>query len=216
MTTTPRLLLALLAPLMLAWSGAPDAASCVNGKILFNKTTLAQPMACADSGCHRAAVSANNINRGAQNPDVINSALSNVPEMSDVRSGLALTASDIDDLALWIFFGNAGQPCPAEVPPPTPVGTVNVIEYFHAAFGHYFITYLTDEIAKLDDGTFKGWARTGKQLKAWTQAGADQAPVCRFFTVAFPPKSSHFYTPFAPECTVVKTNPLWKIGRAHV
>jgi len=99
--------------------------------------------------------------------------------------------------------GTAGVP-----PPPT---TVDVIEYFHAEFGHYFITYLTDEIAKLDNGTFKGWARTGRQFKAWTaQTDADQSPVCRFFTTAFAPKSSHFYTPFAPECTVVKTSSVWQ------
>ena len=99
--------------------------------------------------------------------------------------------------------GTAGVP-----PPPT---TVDVIEYFHAEFGHYFITYLAGEISKLDDGTFKGWARTGKQFKAWTtQADAEMVPVCRFFTVAFAPKSSHFYTPFAPECTVVKTSSVWQ------
>ncbi len=99
-------------------------------------------------------------------------------------------------------MGTAGVP-----PPPA---TVDVIEYYHAEFGHYFITYLSDEIAKLDNGTFKGWARTGRQFKAWTtQADAEMVPVCRFFTVAFAPKSSHFYTPFAPECTVVKTSSVW-------
>ncbi len=98
--------------------------------------------------------------------------------------------------------GTTGVP-----PPPT---TVDVIEYYHAEFGHYFITYLPDEIAKLDNGTFKGWARTGRQFRAWTtQADAEMVPVCRFFTVAFAPKSSHFYTPFAPECTIVKTNNVW-------
>ncbi len=34
-------------------------------------------------------------------------------------------------------------------------------------------------------------------------------PVCRFFTVAFPPKSSHFYTADAAECAKLKTNPDW-------
>ena len=99
----------------------------------------------------------------------------------------------------------------ADLPPPPPPSsaTVDLIEYFHAEFGHYFITYLTDEITKLDNGTFKGWARTGKQFKAWTAGGANMVPVCRFFTVAFAPKSSHFYTPFAPECIIVKANTVW-------
>jgi len=33
--------------------------------------------------------------------------------------------------------------------------------------------------------------------------------VCRFFSTAFAPKSSHFYTPLPAECTVVKSNPSW-------
>ncbi|MEP7328331.1 MAG: hypothetical protein ABI777_03905 [Betaproteobacteria bacterium] len=209
MKRTSNLLIALLTPLVFVWSVAADAASCTNGKTLFTKTTANQTMACADSLCHKSTVSANNIGRGAQNPGVIDSALSNIEEMADVRKNLNLSASDIDDLALWIFFGNAGQPCPTGTTPPPAAATVDVVEYFHAAFGHYFITYLTDEIAKLDNGTFVGWARTGKQFKAWTAAGTDLSPVCRFFTTAFAPKSSHFYTPFAPECSVVKANAVW-------
>jgi hypothetical protein len=44
----------------------------------------------------------------------------------------------------------------------TPPGTVSrVVEYYHAGFNHYFMTVMPDEIAKLDNGTFEGWARTG-------------------------------------------------------
>ncbi len=84
-----------------------------------------------------------------------------------------------------------------------------VVEYYHAAFGHYFVTAKTDEIAKLDDGTFVGWARTGRSFNVYTEPRDDTVPVCRFFTVAFPPKSSHFYTSDAAECAKVKTNPDW-------
>jgi hypothetical protein len=38
------------------------------------------------------------------------------------------------------------------------------IEYYHAAFDHYFVTDIPDEIVKLDNGTFVGWARTGLQF----------------------------------------------------
>jgi len=105
--------------------------------------------------------------------------------------------------------GTAGTPPP---PPPPTAQTVNLIEYYHAAFGHYFVTYLQAEIDKLDNGTFAGWARTGKQFKAWTSSGTGLAPVCRFFTnyIDFAPKSSHFYTPDAPECTVVQANKVWQ------
>src|SRR6185295_10313474 len=36
-----------------------------------------------------------------------------------------------------------------------------------------------------------------------------RAAVCRFFSTAFDPRSSHFYTPIANECTVVKSDPSW-------
>jgi len=35
-------------------------------------------------------------------------------------------------------------------------------------------------------------------------------PVCRFFTTAVAPKSSHFYTADPAECEVVKANPNWQ------
>ena len=39
--------------------------------------------------------------------------------------------------------------------------------------------------------------------------GSGLDDVCRFFTTAFAPKSSHFYTPDAAECVKVKANPDW-------
>jgi hypothetical protein len=36
------------------------------------------------------------------------------------------------------------------------------------------------------------------------------SPTCRFFSTAFAPKSSHFYTPFPAECTTLKSNPGWQ------
>jgi hypothetical protein len=84
------------------------------------------------------------------------------------------------------------------------------IEYHHAAFDHYFITDIPDEITKLDNGTFVGWARTGGSFNVYTGAPAGSASVCRFFSTAFGAKSSHFYTPDAPECGTVKANPNWQ------
>jgi hypothetical protein len=88
-------------------------------------------------------------------------------------------------------------------------GTAIAIEYWHAAFDHYFVTTIDDEITKLDNGTFVGWMRTGKQFKVYTAAGAGLSGVCRFFSTTFDPKSSHFYTADANECTVVKANKDW-------
>ena len=87
--------------------------------------------------------------------------------------------------------------------------TAVAIEYYHAAFDHYFVTAIPDEITKLDNGTFVGWARTGKQFKVYTAAGAGLSGVCRFFSTSFNPKSSHFYTADASECATVKGNKDW-------
>lgn len=211
MKRTSKLLVSMLATFTAAWSGAALAASCTNGQAIFNKTAPTQLQSCGDSLCHKPNLSANNIVRGAKNPETIDAALTNVPEMTNVRRAHGITSTDLEDLADWIFYASAGQPCPSvtPVPPPT-AGTVDLIEYFHAAFGHYFVTYLAGEISKLDDGTFAGWSRTGKQLKAYTASATGLSPVCRFFTVAFPPKSSHFYTPDTPECEGLKPSPVWQ------
>ncbi len=90
-------------------------------------------------------------------------------------------------------------------------GTINLIEYHHAAWDHYFITGIADEITKLDNGTFVGWARTGYQFKGFPTGAANSSPVCRFFSTAFDPRSSHFYTPFPAECSTVMGNPDWQL-----
>ncbi len=89
-----------------------------------------------------------------------------------------------------------------------------VIEYYHAAFDHYFVTDIPDEITKLDNGTFVGWARTGESFAAYTSAPTGSASVCRFFSKTFSPKSSHFYTPDVNECGVVKASADWEFEGA--
>ncbi len=85
-----------------------------------------------------------------------------------------------------------------------------VVEFYHAAFDHYFVTDIPDEIAKLDDGTFKGWARTGESFAAYASPPTGSAGVCRFFSTTFSPKSSHFYTPDVNECGVVRASADWQ------
>jgi hypothetical protein len=85
-----------------------------------------------------------------------------------------------------------------------------VVEYYHAEFDHYFVTDIPDEIAKLDNGTFKGWARTGESFSAYASPPTGSAGVCRFFSTSFSPKSSHFYTPDVNECGVVKASADWQ------
>ncbi len=81
-----------------------------------------------------------------------------------------------------------------------PAPTVTVVEYYHAALNHYFITWIADEIAILDAGvTIKGWTRTGQTLKAHATAQTGTSEVCRFY---IPPAQgdSHFFGRGTTEC----------------
>ena len=59
---------------------------------------------------------------------------------------------------------------------------VTMVEYYHAALDHYFVTWLGDEIVLLDAGlTLKGWRRTGKTFLALRTPAAGTAAVCRIY-----------------------------------
>ena len=99
--------------------------------------------------------------------------------------------------------GTAGAPSATKI---------TVVEYYNAAFGHYFMTADPDEIKGLDGGAYNfAFIRTGRQFSAWNSATAGTVPVCRFFTTpgTFGNKSSHFYTANQPECNGLKLNPNW-------
>lgn len=89
------------------------------------------------------------------------------------------------------------------------VGAIT-IEYYYPPFDHYFLTAFPSEIAALDDGLFPGWVRTGESYRVETDATAATNDVCRFFSVAFAPKSSHFFTPYTAECATVKASAAWQ------
>jgi hypothetical protein len=90
-----------------------------------------------------------------------------------------------------------------------PMGSA--VEYFHGGFGHYFITSYANEIALLDGGAFGGvWTRTGQTIPVWTAAGAGTQATCRFFTEAYAPRSSHFYTPYPGECAGLQQGTTWR------
>lgn len=81
--------------------------------------------------------------------------------------------------------------------------TAPVIEFYHAALDHYFMTAAPAEIADLDSGRTHGWSRTGLSFNAWTRPGGVAGPVCRFY---MPPAfgDSHFYSVSAAECADVQ------------
>ncbi len=107
------------------------------------------------------------------------------------------------------FFGNP-RPASRIDRGAIQMSSPSVVEYFHAAFNHYFVTALPVEISKLNAGLISGWQRTGQIFNANLTGASGTANVCRFFSTSFDPKSSHFYTPYAAECAEVKQNRDWQ------
>ena len=92
--------------------------------------------------------------------------------------------------------------------------TVNVVEFYNQSLDHYFITYVADEIAKLDNGTFVGWARTGQSFKAYPSTQAGTSAVCRIY---IPPGKGdgHFFGRDSGECNGTMTaNPTFVLESA--
>ena len=92
---------------------------------------------------------------------------------------------------------------------PAPPPPVNVVEYFHEEYNHYFMTASPIEIAALDAGTFPGWQRTGQVLKAYATPVIGTNPVCRLYNDSFAPKSTHFYSADPNECIYAENFPGW-------
>ena len=96
--------------------------------------------------------------------------------------------------ATYAVAYGGGRSLPAQ-PVPVPV-----VEYYHRALDHYFITWVAEEIAALDAAKDAGgWIRTGRSFKAYATAQFDTSPVCRFY---IPPElgNSHFFGSGSAEC----------------
>lgn len=125
------------------------------------------------------------------------------PSVAGARSGaLSIVSNGVGSPQSVAFSGTGttGNPPPA---------TAGVVEYFHASFGHYFVTAIADEITKIDAGLFVGWARTSLGFKVYTAPGPGLVAVCRFFSDVFAPKSSHFYAPRGLGCEGTLANKDW-------
>lgn len=82
------------------------------------------------------------------------------------------------------------------------VTPVPVVEFHHAALGHYFVSADVAEIAALDAGVLTGWRRTGLGFTAYAAYTEGASPVCRFY---LPPVAgdSHFFSASPAECAEV-------------
>jgi len=124
-----------------------------------------------------------------------------------VTIAIADTADPIYDAAVLLAAGGIRSPGSGAV---TNSNVIRAIEYYHAVFNHYFVTAIADEITKLDNGTFVGWARTGEAFNVFVLGTAGTLQVCRLFSV-IPGAliSTHFYTANFSECAGLKSNPNW-------
>ena len=99
-------------------------------------------------------------------------------------------------------------------------GPVDVVEFHHAAFDHYFMTTDPVEIAKLDSGETTGWQRTGLSFTGLDAGDTSPyvRPVCRFYGLPSAGLDSHFYSASATECDEVKVKfPLaWRYESGNV
>ncbi|MFO1312923.1 MAG: hypothetical protein U1F41_12760 [Burkholderiales bacterium] len=139
---------------------------------------------------------------GAPATLIVNRDLSTNPLPAACGAGIDVTvtpsAADVDaNLAIrgvWGFGATAASQ------------SVQVVEYYNTSLDHYFITWMPDEIAKLDDGTsIRGWQRTGRQFRTYTSTQAGTSPVCRYY---IPPAKgdSHFFGRGTAECTQTGQN----------
>ena len=82
-----------------------------------------------------------------------------------------------------------------------------LVEYYHQALDHYFITGDANEIRALDSGVHRGWARTAHTLQVFDPGDArlaNSVPVCRFYGNPERGLDSHFYSATPQECDEVK------------
>lgn len=113
-TTTRRW--SLLAAIFLI-AGSAHAADAVRGKQLYNNTPGGT--SCANSSCHGTNVSANRnkVQRGANNPSLIQSAINNDAGGMGIYRNNVLTSTDIADIAAYIANPNATASPTAAVSP---------------------------------------------------------------------------------------------------
>jgi hypothetical protein len=81
-----------------------------------------------------------------------------------------------------------------------------MVEYYHPALDHYFMTLDGFEAAILDDNVDKmGWVRTGRAFGAWHPVGLQgTTPACRFYGDPVIGPNSHFYSTKDFECQLLR------------
>ena len=96
------------------------------------------------------------------------------------------------------------------LPQPAPVVTATVVEFYHQALDHYFISQDANEIRDLESGVHAGWARTGESFRAYVAKSSDERGrrVCRWYGLPAAGLDTHVFTASTVECSAIATDPL--------
>jgi glucose/arabinose dehydrogenase len=120
----------------------------------------------------------------------------------ELATSFAITTFGEDE-AGELYVANANDGTVHRIAADSTTNSVDVIEYYHAALDHYFVTTLPVEIAALDSGILRGWTRTGQTFHAYANAAAGTSPVCRFYLLPAD-GDSHFLSASPAECAATK------------
>jgi hypothetical protein len=86
----------------------------------------------------------------------------------------------------------------------SPRTETTVVEYYHPALDHYFMTSSANEIVLLDNNRPLGWIRTGYSFGGWAPGNLPgTVPVCRFYGDPVIGPNSHFYSGEDFECELL-------------
>jgi len=156
------------------------------------------------------------VNQGSNNVSILSAATETVIDTLGVGGAPFRAIDGLNHIFVLNTNGNAVDSVTIAAEENTLAQTAIATEFYEAAFNHYFHSDDEVETRLLVDGIFgDGWHRTFEFFRVWTSAGPNRVPVCRFFSTAFGALSSHFYTPYAAECTALQTNPalsaVWEL-----
>jgi YVTN family beta-propeller protein len=156
------------------------------------------------------------VNQGSNNVSILSAATETVIDSLGVGGAPFRAVDGLNHVFVLNTNGNAVDSVTIAAEEDTLAQTAIATEFYEANFNHYFHSDDEVETRLLVDGIFgDGWHRTFEFFRVWTSAGPNRVPVCRFFSTAFGALSSHFYTPYAAECTALQTNPalsaVWEL-----
>jgi len=156
------------------------------------------------------------VNQGSNSVSILNAATETVIDTLAVGGAPWRMIDGLDHIFVLNTNGASADSVTIAAEENTLAQTAIATEFYEANFNHYFHTADEVETRLLVDGVFgDAWHRTFEFFRVWTSAGPGRVPVCRFFSATFGALSSHFYSPYAAECSALQTRPdlaaVWQL-----